>query len=296
MLVNRIIQNTYYNTPQQITFAKKKQKTKVDTFERQKEPYSVENSVDAFASNLADLMKNKKCDKDSVKQLARQYVPRTKVEDNWMKLFISGSAAQFVYNSNISNNNKKHYPRKKIIVNMNVIENKPNDLFNSIVHEMIHNLQINKEKKVFNTIYNDFFEDSLYTHKACSNLFDKGMAHGSKMINENYNNIFGVLKFAERENYREAKNKNIEPFIKEPNIKTNLEQVYDLAVLTLLTQEEEAYTTADKLEYKYFNTKNKRAKKNERLFRNLKEIVSDDLKKTGMAEEKIKEYKDLIGW
>ncbi|MBQ6516917.1 hypothetical protein IJI31_07040 [bacterium] len=301
MIVNEISQNTYINIPYsncpyRVYLAKNSSKNQGDTFEKQKAPYSVENSADNFASDLFELMNSGKFNKDNVRQLARQYVPRTKVEDNWEKLFASGCAAQFVYNSHISNNNKKHYPRKKIIVNMNVIESKPSDLFNSIVHEMVHNLQLNKEKKVFNTIYSDYFEDSLNLHKACSNLFDKGMAHGSKMIGENFNNTFGVFKFSERENYKAVKNKNVDKFVNNPEKRSDLIQIYDLAVLNLLSQEEEAYTMADIFEYKYFNTQNKRAKKNERLFRDLKEIVEDDLKKSGMSEKKIKEYKDLIGW
>lgn len=267
-----------------------------DTFEKRREPYSVENSIEDFAFNLAILIKNEKCDKDNVRQLIRKYVPRTKIEDNWLNLALSGSSARFDYKSQISSNDKMHYPRKKIIVNMNEKENNMNELFNSLVHEMIHNLQLNKERKIMNTVYNDYFEDSLYVHWACNNLFDKGMKHGSQRISENFNNTFGVLKFLERENYSAVKNRNVDKFVDNPEKRKELEQIYDLGVLTVLAQEEEAYTTADSLEYKYFNTKNPRAKKNERLFKTLKEVAVDDLKKTGMSEEKIAEYKELIGW
>ena len=294
------IYNTPYifrKMPDYVSFAGKKQpKKQVDTFEKQKEPYSVDNSIDDFAKNLADLMAQNKYDKNNLKQLVRQYVPRTKIEDNSLKLFLDGNAAQFLYRTQISNNKKMHYFRKKIVINLDKNENEPNALFNEFVHEMIHNLQVNKERKIFNTIYNDFFDDSFPAHKSFNNLFYAGVVHGSQMIIENFNDTFGVIKFFEKQDYKKEKNKNVDIWVVNPEKRNVLEQVYDLGVLNILSKEEEAYTTADSLEYKYFNTKNPRAKKNERLFKALKEIVVDDLKKTGMSEEKMAEYKELIGW
>lgn len=298
MQISGINCNTYLyeKMPASLFFeGKKKAKKQLDTFEKQKEPYSVENSADDFASDLFELMKRGKCDKDNIRQLTRQYVPRTKIEDNWLKLALCGSSAQFLYGSNVSNNNKLHCPFKKIVVDLQKTENMPNEFFNDFGHEMVHNLQTNKLKKVFNTIYNDYFDDSLVAHRSCWNFFSDGMLHGERMIHENFNKTFGVFKLSERQNFRTEKNKKVDAFVKNPAIRTEIEQFYDLAVLSILTFEEEAYTTADSMELKYFNTKNKRAKKNERLFRNLKKIVEDDLKQTGMSEEKIAEYKELIG-
>ena len=294
MLINRISQNTYFTPYKQICFAKKQPKNQVDTFERQKEPYSVENSIDAFSAGLAALIKNKNCDRATIRTLVRQFVPRTKVEDNRAELEISDDSAAYIYETHISNNNKIHYPYKKIMLDLNKKDEQPSDFFNDLVHEMVHNLQTNKEKKIYNKIYSDFFEDSLETNSAFKDLFDTAADHGEQMIGENYNKNLELLKYLESQNYEIKKSENINKFKYNPELRNRAEQVYDLSVLTTLSQEEQAYTIADAQELKYFKKPNKRANQNKQLFKDLKDIVLYDLRKTGMSEEKIEEYKKLI--
>ena len=296
MLISAIFNtpHIYNKKTNNLAFYGKHKKPQQDTFEKQKEPYSVENSIDNFSAEFANLIKQKNCNKDNLKTLIRQYVPKTKLEHNPAELELNGNYAQYSYRSLISSNNKLHYPYKKIIVDMDKKDKEPIVFFNDLVHEMIHNLQINKEKEIYKKIYDDFYTDSLKAHSDFRDLCDIAVQHGENMISEGFDKKINFIKFLDTKNYEKTKKENIDNFNFDYTTKNNVEQVYDLGVLTILAQEEQAYTMADEMTLKHFKVFNKRQNKNKKMFENLKEVVLDDLKKTGMPEEKIEEYKALI--
>jgi len=300
MIVNEISQNPYIEipyakSPYRVYFAQNPSKNYADTFEKQKAPYGVESSVEDFSFELAEMMEQKKCDKDNLKKLVRKYVPRTKLKEDRVLLFVNNASAMYRYHHTVSSNNKMHCPKKIIVVDLSKQEEKPNVFFNDLVHEMIHNLQTNKEKKVMNKIYKDFFEETVKTHSAYLNLSKNATRHGEEIISEYYNKKLGVIKFIERKNYSAKKWEYIDKFTG-PESRADAAQVYDLNVLTILAQEEEAYNVADRMEAKFFGTKinQRKTARRQRMFNDLKEIIFDDLKNLGMGDEKIKEYKDLI--
>lgn len=297
MLVNRIIQNTYYNTPQQITFAKKKQKTKVDTFERQKEPYSVENSVDAFSSDLYNFICSDNKDKHELKRIMRTYVPRTKVEDNVEFLDNNGIGARYQYKSSISKDKKLHHPLKKIIIDMSKLNESNADFFNDVVHEMIHNLQQNEEDKIFNKIYSDFFKDSYKAKCMALHLSNWGTIHAENLISEAFDKISYNYGFMDDIKYKKTLNCNIKKgFIipkNEKDTQKGFKQIYDLFTLATLAKEKEAYKNADKKTQEYYKI-NCHTKDIDKMFDGMYGLVLNHLKKTGMSEEKIEEYKELI--
>jgi len=281
--------------PAFVSFTKKQHKKPVDTFEKQKEPYCVENSVDDFSFELSKLIEQKSCDKDNLKKLIRKYVPRTKVNDDKLLLFINNASAMFRYRHTVSNNNKMHCSQKIIVLDLNKSDENQTDFFNDLVHEMTHNLQTNKEKRVKDKIYKDFFEDTLESHSSYLNLSKNALWHGEDMISEYYDKKLGVIKFIEKRNYANKKWKYIDKFAK-PEERAEAGQAYDLNVLLTLTREEQAYNVADEMSSKYLGAKvnQRKSARRQRMFNNLKEIVIDNLKNEGMDEEKIKEYKDLI--
>ena len=299
MTVNEISQNPYIEiqyakSPYRVYYAKNPSKNNGDTFEKKKEPYSVENSVEDFSYKLAKLIIDNKCDKDNLKKLIRSYVPRTKVNEDRRLLFVNGASAMYLYRTNVSSNNKIHTPRKQIIVDLSKQETMPNVFFNDLVHEMTHNLQINKEKEIMKKIYKDFFEPSVGTGRFYVNLNKVTTKHAEDLISENYNKKLGVIKFITRKNYTDRRDSG--SYHVPEHERLSVMQVYDLNVLMILAQEEEAYDIADKMEKKFCDSKLNQRKlaRRRRMFKDLKEIVLDDLKNLGMDEEKIKEYKDLI--
>ena len=302
MLINTICNTPkiYDQKPAYVSFTKKQNKVQVDTFEKQREPYNVGNSIDDFSYELYELLRWKYSNQDEIRDLMRKYVPGTKLRDDTKEPDANNATAIFKHKYKISKDGKIHYIKKKIVLDMDKKEDKKPNFYNDVVHEMTHNLQVNKEKRIVNKVFNDYFSDNFENKKFFCALFYTAYNHGSALVSDAFSESKIYYGIADKIRYNKRRNANVENLLKNytSNItkedRKEIRQMYDIGVLTLLKNEKEAYGIAHERASKYYPDAKNNTWLIYQLLNPLCSFVLNDLKHSGISTEKYQEYVDML--
>ena len=302
MLINTICNTpkTYGQKPAYVSFAKKQNKVQADTFENQREPYSVGNSIDDFSYELYELLRWKYSNQDEIRDLMRKYVPGTKLRDDTKEPDANNASAIFKHQYRISKDGEIHYIKKKIVLDMAKKDEQKSDFYNDVVHEMTHNLQVNKEKRIVNKVFNDYFKESFENKKFFCALFYTAYNHGSALVSEAFSDSKIYYGIADKIRYKKCRNANVDNLLK--NYTNNLSkedrkefmQMYDIGVLTLLKNEKEAYGIAREQASKYYPYARNNTWTISQLLNPLCRFVLKDFKHSGVSDEKYQEYVEML--